>query len=124
MTYSTTEIQEGTWIDGNDLYHITLVLDPTTDIPSSDINANNDYLHGISNIDVPVKFECFSYKADATDGNYIKQVIQEGTSRSYMQDNVYLINRFTRTLVRFRRASNAASEADTIYLTLWYTKTS
>lgn len=123
MEYSTTEIQEGQWLDGKNLYHITIEVDPVTDIPTASINTNNDFSHGIANIDTPVKFECFSFKADATNGDYIRQILQEGTSRSYVQDNVYLINRFTRSIVRFRRAANASDEADVIYLTLWYTKT-
>ena len=125
LTYSTTEQTVGTWVDNKPLYQITKVIDDiATAIPSANINSSNDWSHGIANIDQIVHYEAFSIKNnDATDGTYHKEIIQEGTSRSYVQTTVFLVNKVTRSIVRWRRAASATDEADVIYITIWYTKT-
>lgn len=123
MEYSTTEQEVGTWIDGKPLYCITKVITPSTDLPTVGINNMNEYRHGIANIDKPLFYQVLSFKADATDGDYTKMVLQESTSRAYVSDVVFLVNAFTKTTLRMRRADNATNETDTLYAILWYTKT-
>lgn len=120
MTVATDEHEIGTWADGKPLYETTLIL-TASDIPTVGINSMNNVEHQIANIDNPLAFECLSLKL----GNdpFSKMILQESTSRSYVQDTQYLINRFTRQYVQFRRAEHATDETDYIYITLRYTKT-
>lgn len=122
MRIAESEHVIGTWVDNKPLYEITLEL-TASDIPIVDINANNDVAHNIADIENPLAFECISVKEDTTNGNFSKMIVQETASRSYVQDTQYLINKFTREYIRFRRATNATTETDIIYLTLRYTKT-
>lgn len=123
MEYSTTEQEIGTWIDGKTLYQKTIVLDPATDLPTVGINNMNNYAHGIANIDKPLFWWAVSFKADATNGDYMRVILQESTSRAYVADDMFLVNSFTPTLLKMRRATNAISTADVIYVTVQYTKT-
>lgn len=120
MTIATEEHQIGEWVDGKPLYETTLTL-TASDIPTIGMNSMNYVEHDIANIDNPLAFECLSLKSDSDP--YSKMILQESTSRSYVQDTQYLINRFTRQYVQFRRGTNATTETDLIYLTLRYTKT-
>lgn len=123
MEYSTTEQQIGKWINGKPLYQITKVINPATELTVVGINNMNNYVHHIDNIDTPLFYSAVSFKADATNGDYCKVILQESTSRNYVSDTVFLVNSFDRTYVKFRRAANAINETDTIYITLQYTKT-
>ena len=123
MEYSTTEQKVGTWIDGDDLYMVVKVINPATDLPTVGINNMNNYAHGIANIKKPLFCRAISFKADSTNGDFSKLVLQESTSRNYVADNVFLVNSFRPTQIRFRRANNAINETDLIYVVLYYTKT-
>lgn len=120
MQVAEAEHVIGTWVDNKPLYETTLAL-TATDIPTVGINSINDVAHNIANIENPLAFECISLKSG--NDTFSKMILQESTSRSYVQDTQYLINRFTPTVIKFRRAANANTETDTIYLILRYTKT-
>ena len=122
VEYSTTEQKIGTWIDGDDLYMIVKVINPSTDLPTVGINNMNNYAHGIADIKKPLFCRVLSFKADSTDGDYTKMVLQESTSRAYINDVSFLVNSFRPTVIRFRRATNATDETDTLYAVCYYTK--
>lgn len=113
VNYSTTEKVIGKWIDGSDLYEITLEITPT-----SQINTMVSYPHNISNIDKILGFNAYLVAATGSCVLVPAVRLNEGT----ISVNTALSSDITITTTAVQLMFGYDRSYAKVYVTLRYTK--
>lgn len=109
--YSTTEHKVGTWVDGSDVYEITLDLNQTLS------PGETTLYHGISNLD-----KCISIVACCTYNNGSEWLYLPYLSPAYVSSYSVAIGNVNASTYKINVGSLFTS-IENIYVTLQYTKT-
>lgn len=109
--YSTTEHKVGTWIDGSDVYEITLDLNQTLS------TGETTLYHGISNLD-----KCISVVACCTYNNGNEWLYLPYLSPAYVSSYSVAIGNVNSSTYKINVGSLFTS-IENVYVTLQYTKT-
>lgn len=112
--YSTSEVDTGfTWIDGSHIYKKTITH--TTGIAAG---ANTNISHGISNIGIVVKKEIIGYSTDTGATIQIPAATFVNTTPGGNNVNSWTVSASSLSIY------SSLAYTDTVYVTLYYTKTS
>ena len=109
--YSTTEHKVGTWVDGSDIYEITLNLNQTLS------TGETTLYHGISNLD-----KCISIVACCTYNNGSEWLYLPYLSPAYVSSYSVAMGNVNSSTYKINVGSLFTS-IENVYVTIQYTKT-